>query len=358
MIKFNIEENIGHLSYAVIEGQLFYELKKLNLLSRTGLTIKTGHLGMTACDVLITTWETTRIPTEWIKYAKYYKLIVVGSEWNLKIFKNAGIDNVICLPFGIDNKFYEAKICDDSRENSFLFFANNQVRKGFESFEQFWIANHRNFYGFKLILVGRNINAKCLTYLKSEIKANFKITYFLENVVLYEPLKRLDTSELINLYRHCHTLVLPSKSEGFGLTVLEALCCGCNVVIPEYSSTNEFNFENIFKFKGDQISDNGAELGYGFNGEWWTPSWPSLLDCMRNSIDNGTLNLNQIICRSEQINKTYNWVVFLNSLVGICEAGEKDNMAIYRKENKKIGKTKIFLNKIKFKISRWLNINV
>jgi glycosyltransferase involved in cell wall biosynthesis len=49
----------------------------------------------------------------------------------------------------------------------------------------------------------------------------------------------LQDTELANLYRHALCLVYPSLYEGFGLPVLEAMVCGCPVVVSRIASLPE-----------------------------------------------------------------------------------------------------------------------
>jgi hypothetical protein len=57
-----------------------------------------------------------------------------------------------------------------------------------------------------------------------------------ERIVLFG---YVDDSQLINLYRHAEFLAYPSFYEGFGLPVVEAMACGCPVIVSKASSLPE-----------------------------------------------------------------------------------------------------------------------
>lgn len=78
-------------------------------------------------------------------------------------------------------------------------------------------------------------------------------------------LRRIPTDELILAYRSACTLIVPSLYEGFGLSILEAMACGCPVLASNTSSLPEavgdagimFDPESIDDLKGalEQVTD-------------------------------------------------------------------------------------------------------
>lgn len=64
---------------------------------------------------------------------------------------------------------------------------------------------------------------------------------------------------LRDLYYHAETLLLPSWNEGFGLTALEALACGCPVVGTNQGALPEMNEPYIFTFPPEN-AEEGAIL--------------------------------------------------------------------------------------------------
>jgi glycosyltransferase involved in cell wall biosynthesis len=51
--------------------------------------------------------------------------------------------------------------------------------------------------------------------------------------------KTFEVNELFYFYQNAQCFVFPSQYEGFGIPVLEAMACGCPVILPRYSSFPE-----------------------------------------------------------------------------------------------------------------------
>jgi mannosyltransferase len=52
-------------------------------------------------------------------------------------------------------------------------------------------------------------------------------------------LQGIPDDELINLYQYAKALIYPTKYEGFGLPVIEAMSCGCPVITTKSTGTAE-----------------------------------------------------------------------------------------------------------------------
>jgi glycosyltransferase involved in cell wall biosynthesis len=350
MPTFNVKDNNGFLSYAVLQHQLAIALADNKLLDVNGYTIGFGHMGMIDCDILVTTWETTKIPNSWKKYQHNYLGIIVGSQWNYDIFRAGGVENVSLIPFGIDAEFFGAQTQRlKNKKNNIVFFANNHRRKGLDILLDLWESEFRDGK-IRLQIVGRNIDKYIRKDLNYTIQGKFKVTADEESgISFFEPLERLSTAELIKLYQNSLAVILPSRSEGFGLVALEALCSGTQCIIPNYAATNELAFGQSVFFDGEMVPDDGAELGFGYNGSWWKPVRYSLSDAIKRSADasivSGVSENDRIMISSK-----YNWNIFVRTLSALMDDMESIG---HQYRTSRVSRLEIFKNKLVFKSRRF-----
>ncbi len=76
-------------------------------------------------------------------------------------------------------------------------------------------------------------------------------------------------AELATAYRHADALIFPSRIEGFGFPVLEAMAAGCPVVCTNVTSLPEVGGEAALYFSPDDPRGAAAHLARLFTDERW-----------------------------------------------------------------------------------------
>jgi glycosyltransferase involved in cell wall biosynthesis len=124
------------------------------------------------------------------------------------------------------------------------------IESDFSIFEQFPILKEKQFF-FSLGSLSKRKNIKwILEYAKIHPESTFAISgtsiqtvkvnelddEIPQNIIM---LGYLDDSKVKALMTKCLAFVLPSYYEGFGLTPLEALCCGAQIIIAKAASLPE-----------------------------------------------------------------------------------------------------------------------
>lgn len=179
------------------------------------------------------------------------KLIAVSKSTKNDLVKKAGVNpqKIEVVYEGVDRKLFKpvkglsrAKSRDDALIYSlkqfglspyryFLFVGTIQPRKNLINL----IDGYDSYFGPfdnvpKLILAGSK------GWLSEEIYAHSRLLS-LEDKVKF--IGRVSDQQLVALYSGAIALVCPSRYEGFGLPILEALACGCPVITSPSSSMPE-----------------------------------------------------------------------------------------------------------------------
>jgi glycosyltransferase involved in cell wall biosynthesis len=194
-----------------------------------------------------TTWETDRLPAEWVKLCNNMDEIWVPSEWNREVFKRSGVScdvfvipHIIKIPESHQAKDLELGIAPDT----YLFYSIFQ-----------WI-ERKNPVGLLLAYLSEfspedNVCLALKTYrldtqlaeqqiIKKEIqqlKANTKLS-------VYPSLRfiggLLSASQMKDLHARGNCFVLPSRAEGFSLTHAEAMALGKPTIGVNYGGALQF----------------------------------------------------------------------------------------------------------------------
>jgi len=159
-----------------------------------------------------------------------------------EIMKYTGIDEnkITAIHLGVDSSFFRPMQEGASQElvrkkyplpqKYFLFVSNLAPQKNIGRLLLAWNILARDFPDWKLILVGRKAQAYAWEDILDQIP-------FLKNRVVL--LGQVDNQDLPALYQLASGTVHPSFYEGFGLTPLEAMSCGCPVVVSKAASLPE-----------------------------------------------------------------------------------------------------------------------
>ena len=168
-------------------------------------------------------------------------IITTDSQYTAQCAKDIfGIDHAHVIYIGIDSETFHPnglrKSVNKSEPFRLIFVGTNSIRKGFD----------------------------LLPKIMQQLGDDFQL-FYTSNAEQYEPLPKnmiqlppqKTTQDLANTYRTMDALLFPSRLEGFGLVVAEAMACGLPVVITNGSALTElvYHGETGFLCEKDNIDD-------------------------------------------------------------------------------------------------------
>lgn len=183
--------------------------------------------------IIYSMFESTTIPSDWVKYLRKVDKVFVPSHFCQRIFATKGINSEV-IPLGYDHdsyKYIERKRTDEPF--TFLHYNAFNVRKGFDLVFKAFTEEFSTDEPVKMIF--KTISTRTLfPILESEYPNIETIKGDYSKSQLNELLERSDC------------FVFPSRGEGFGLTPLEALATGLPVIIPNASGMSEYFNSDYF----------------------------------------------------------------------------------------------------------------
>lgn len=263
-------------------------------------------------------FESNVLPDVYINYYNSADLIWVPSHWARNILLSIGFDKekINVVPCGVcpamynpfQREFYSRK--NHTRSFRFLAIGKYEDRKGYKQlFEAFKIA-FGNAENVELV-----IKADCFANLyekRIELKRELE-EINLVNIKTIEG--QLSVFDMANLYNSVDCFVYPSKAEGWGLPLIEAIASGIPVIANNYSGQSEFltSIEGFYM----QIKYEMVEIGLDFKKLWqiydkseavWSQAVPTdLAFKMKDMVDRYEDWTQRGIVASNIVRRNFSW---------------------------------------------------
>jgi glycosyltransferase involved in cell wall biosynthesis len=187
-------------------------------------------------------WEPSRLLPSDVRSIRSLDEVWTPTEWGKRLLVANGIagEVVRVVPEGVDaTRFAPApRSAREGRPFRFLCVARWQVRKGTEDLIAAFCREFAPHEPVELVL-------RCiLTGREPPVEARI--------AALPRPhppitgiSASLDPADLVELYRSCDAFVLPTKAEGWGLPIVEAMACGLPVIVTSYGAPAEFLDDSV-----------------------------------------------------------------------------------------------------------------
>lgn len=270
-------------------------------------------------------YEYTQIPKNWASMINQsVKLFIPSSTFAKDIFIKNGVNPEITevLPHGIDLSKYNPKIAPvnlNSKKFTFICVSAPHYRKGLEVLLQAFGEEFATIEEVELI-IKTTIPKKKAPY---ELDIRKLLDEARKKVAL--PRVRVITDyypSLAPLYRAAHAYVSPTRSECFGLTELEAVCCGLPVIATNYGGYLDFlTQQNSFLVnqKPMYASRNMQYWHYNPKSICADPDIQHLRQQMRYVFNNYKLAQQKAKRAYEEIAPKYTWDKVADTFIKLAE---------------------------------------
>ena len=184
-------------------------------------------------------FESTRPIPGYEQWDKTFDLILSPSEWGRQCMINYGIapEKTAVVPEGIDPvKFHPFRTSPPPKIPRFLMIGKYENRKSYpEAFEAFHLAHQQN-PNFEIWIKADWINGFQSVQHPEFLELCAKYSHLPITVVQ----GIASDEQMLELYHSATHFVFPSKCEGWGLPLLEAIACGLKVIATDFGGQSEF----------------------------------------------------------------------------------------------------------------------
>lgn len=236
-------------------------------------------------------WESTRLPPDWLPVLNKVHQVWTPSHWGAEILRHHDIadDQIRIVPEGVDMDIFNPQVeplPQLARLPGFKFIhvGKYESRKGTAELIQRFDETFRSEDVY-LVLLSHNPFVQGFELTKVVDDMNLKRR---DQVLCINPLP--SQQAIAALYTACDVGVFPTRAEGWGLPIADAMACGLPVIVTAYSAVTEYFSESCgfgLGYELEPIKEQLFAAEDGNQGNWAKPDTKELANCMLECVGAG-----------------------------------------------------------------------
>ena len=251
--------------------------------------------------------EVTGIPKEWVKQANAMDEVWVPSSFNVETFRNSGVKAPIhIVPLGVDVNFFNPKIDNYKKHNKYTFLS--VFEWGERKAPEILLRSYAKAFNKRddVLLICKIINNDGTINVEKEINKLGLPKDMAEVIVLSNYI--IPDYQMPTLYRSADCFVLPTRGEGWGMPVLEAMGCGLPVIATAWSSQMDFmTKDNAYLLNIKGLSKAEAKCPYYDGFSWADPDKDHLVELLRYVYNNQDEGKAKGLYASKEVAQKWTW---------------------------------------------------
>lgn len=228
--------------------------------------------------------EVTGLPPAWVAGCNSMDEVWVPASFNVETFRNSGVTVPIhVMPLGVDVDYFHPEITGFRPSTRFTFLSVFEwgERKAPEVLLRAFAEEFKDSEDVLLLLSVFNRDPQVDVHQQI---ADLDLPATAPIVVMLNP--RFAAHQMGSLYRSADAFVLPSRGEGWGMPVLEAMACGLPTIATRWSGPADFLHEGVgFPLEPRRLVPAEARCPYYEGFEWADPDVEQLRSLMRQVVD-------------------------------------------------------------------------
>jgi len=227
--------------------------------------------------------EVDRLPTSWVEQANQMDELWTPTAWGAEVFRRSGVRRPVhVVPLGVDTDRFRPAAPRDRLQDRTIFLSVFEwsARKGWDLLLR---AYRAAFQPTDPVLLLLKIDCRVpATNPMREIAASLPVPSPPVGLIYNQPLA---AAQLAELYQSADCFVLPTRGDGWGMPILEAMACGIPATANNWSGPTAFLTAEIgYPLPVLGLAPANGDNPYYRDAQWADPDEAGLVELMRRVV--------------------------------------------------------------------------